>query len=50
MAVAGDTGDRRRGSPAGIIREYRELEAERRSPTFETQDRVCRLHTFVMVL
>ena len=33
------------------VREYRELEAGERSPTFETWDRICKLfgwpHTFV---
>jgi hypothetical protein len=45
MAVAGDTGDRRkRELPVGVsIREYRELEDGKRSPTFETWDRICKL-------
>jgi hypothetical protein len=39
MAVAGDTSDRRQGIAAEVIREYRELEAGTRSPSFETWDR-----------
>jgi shikimate kinase len=45
MAVAGDTGDRRKGiSPLDSIREYRELDAGACSPSFETWDRICKLY------
>jgi hypothetical protein len=44
----------RRDLPARSIREYRELKAGTRSPSFETWDRICKLYgspqTFVAVL
>jgi hypothetical protein len=44
MAVAGDTGDKRRGSISSLqYSEYRELEAGKRSLTFDTWDRICKL-------
>ena len=45
MAVAGDTGDRRkRISPLDSIREYRELGAGERLPNCETFQRICKLY------
>ena len=45
MAVAGDTGDRRKGiSPLDSIREFLELEAGKRLPNFETFQRICKLY------